>query len=150
MGRGEAPRDLYLEIDLGIVKGGAAENAVSRMERNVPEPEYIFFIIMSTPNTTRPSIKRKAWRACAGCVNSKTRCEDITYPEGCLRCRTKKWVCSLAVARASDDIEDSLPNSDGLMLCRMRALEDELTNVRELLLQVQTQSSAVTIQGGRT
>lgn len=90
-------------------------------------------------NPVRSSASRKAYRACVACVNSKIRCEDVTYPEGCLRCRTKKRVCSLATARAADDNDQSLPNSDGLMLCRLRALEDELADVRKGLLQVQSQ-----------
>lgn len=90
-------------------------------------------------NSVRSSASRKAYRACIACVNSKIRCEDVTYPEGCLRCRTKKRVCSLATARAADDNDQSLPNSDGLMLCRLRALEDELADVRKSLLQVQSQ-----------
>ena len=103
-----------------------------------------------TPTSTRPSTTRKAYRACVACVNSKTRCEDVTYPEGCLRCRTKKRVCSLATARTSDDPGESLPSSDGLILCRMRALEDEMASMRKLLLQVQPQSSANTTASGRS
>jgi hypothetical protein len=109
---------------------------------------------MSTsPHNTRPSKARKSYRACIACVNSKIRCEDVTYPEGCLRCRTKKRVCSLATARASDDIGDSLPSSDGLILCRMRALEDELANMRKSLLKMQTQrgdQTAATSRSGRS
>lgn len=90
-------------------------------------------------NPTKSSSSRKSYRACVACVNSKIRCEDVTYPEGCLRCRTKKRVCSLATARAADENGQSLPTSDGLMFCRLRALEDELADVRKGLLQVQSQ-----------
>lgn len=90
----------------------------------------------------RPSTTRKDYRACVACVNSKIRW-DVTYPEGCLRCRTKKRVCSLSTVRASGDTGESLPTSYGLILCRMRALEDELADMRKLLLQVQTQSSTI-------
>lgn len=38
--------------------------------------------------------RRKVYRACIGCVTSKTRCEDVTS-QGCLRCKTKNKVCSL-------------------------------------------------------
>jgi hypothetical protein len=99
---------------------------------------------------TRPSASRKSYRACVACVNSKIRCEDVTYPEGCLRCRTKKRVCSLATARAADENGQSMPTSDGLMLCRLRALEDELADVRKALLQVQSQSSATPVGSGRS
>lgn len=46
-------------------------------------------------SSDEPSAKRqKVYRACLGCVNSKTRCEDVRA-EGCLRCRTKRKDCSL-------------------------------------------------------
>jgi hypothetical protein len=38
--------------------------------------------------------RRKVYRACIGCVSSKTRCEDVTS-QGCLRCKTKSKLCSL-------------------------------------------------------
>ena len=49
-----------------------------------------------------PSAKRqKVYRACLGCVSSKTRCEDVRL-EGCLRCRTKRKDCSLVESGAAD------------------------------------------------
>jgi hypothetical protein len=49
----------------------------------------------SRRSSDEPVAKRqKVYRACLGCVNSKTRCEDVT-PEGCLRCRNKRKDCSL-------------------------------------------------------
>ena len=104
-------------------------------------------------NPIRSTASRKSYRACVACVNSKIRCEDVTYPEGCLRCRTKKRVCSLATARAADENGQSMPTSDGLMLCRLRALEDELADVRKALLQVQSQrgdNSATPVGSGRS
>lgn len=42
-----------------------------------------------------PTPKRpKLFRACEACVNSKTRCEDVT-PEGCGHCRRRRKQCSL-------------------------------------------------------
>lgn len=50
----------------------------------------------SAPSDDGPSAKRqKVYRACLGCVNSKTRCEDVVPTQGCLRCRTKQKECSL-------------------------------------------------------
>ena len=49
-----------------------------------------------------PSAKRqKVYRACLGCVNSKTRCEDVVPAQGCLRCRTKQKECSLIESGAA-------------------------------------------------
>lgn len=49
----------------------------------------------SRRSSDEPSAKRqKVYRACIGCVNSKTRCEEV-QASGCLRCRTKRKDCSL-------------------------------------------------------
>jgi hypothetical protein len=99
----------------------------SRRERSAP---------IRNPNASRPFVQRKAYRACVACVNSKIRCEGVVYPEGCLRCRTKKRECSLATPVSTEDAEVS--GSEGIMLCRMRALEDELADMKAVLQQVQT------------
>lgn len=73
-----------------------------------------------------PSAKRqKVYRACLGCVNSKTRCEDVVPSQGCLRCRTKRKECSLvesgaAVRRASSE----RANVGGELENRMDATEE--------------------------
>lgn len=50
----------------------------------------------NAPSDDDRSVKRqKVYRACLGCVNSKTRCEDVVPSQGCLRCRSKQKDCSL-------------------------------------------------------
>lgn len=44
-----------------------------------------------------PSKRQKVYRACLACVNSKTRCEDVSPRDGCLRCRSKSKSCSLVM-----------------------------------------------------
>lgn len=51
----------------------------------------------STDEDEQPSKRAKVFRACAQCVSSKTRCEDVK-PKGCWLCRRKRKVCSLAGA----------------------------------------------------
>ncbi|KAL1407946.1 hypothetical protein Q8F55_004743 [Vanrija albida] len=54
-----------------------------------------------TEDSVPPAAKRqKLFRACAACVSSKTRCEDVT-PEGCSLCRRRGKPCSLSGVAAA-------------------------------------------------
>lgn len=60
----------------------------------------------SRRSSDEPATKRqKVYRACIGCVNSKTRCQDVVPLRGCLRCRTKQKECSLIESAA--DLQNS-------------------------------------------
>lgn len=74
---------------------------ISRTLRRHPDvtPNLIALISITIKPTHAADMppapkKPKLFRACEACVNSKTRCEDVT-PEGCGHCRRRRKQCSL-------------------------------------------------------
>jgi hypothetical protein len=68
-----------------------------------------------------PSKRQKVYRACLGCVNSKTRCEDVLPRDGCLRCRSKGVSCSLIESVNGDELGEK---NDDEIRTRLDSMEE--------------------------
>jgi len=98
-----------------------------------------------------PSKRQKVYRACLACVNSKTRCEDVSPRDGCLRCRSKSKSCSLVMPEIQPQPR-SVHTVDDTTRTRLSEMEAEWQVLRQRLDRLEhdlfTRPSLATIPSG--